>query len=145
MFYYKLVPDRFEILAGVLYLDREDVKLLPAGGIILSPTDDIRLEIVFPQPKFAYQISWDGRVERWVYLSGEFGGDTWAVQRANFQPDRLTLRDIRVMLGIERKLDGGAGARFEAGYVFGRTIEFASATPDVNLNDTFMLRGILAF
>ena len=47
----------------------------------------------------------------------------------------------RVLLGMERKLNGGAGYRLEGGYVFGREITFASGLGDFNPQDTFILRG----
>jgi hypothetical protein len=138
---YEWVTDRVQLLFGVLYLDRDDVNLLPAGGIIWTPSEDLHLEILFPRPKLARRISWNGHAEQWVYLAGEFGGDTWAIQREAGFADRLTLRDLRVSLGLERKRDGGAGAMCEVGYVFGRTLQYQSATPTLDLPDTIMLRA----
>ncbi len=138
-------PDRLQLVFGVLHLDRDDVNLLPAGGVIWTPTDNVRYEVIFPKPKLAHRLSFDGVRENWVFVAGEFGGDTWAVQRANGMQDRLTLRDLRVTLGLERKRDGGAGATLEVGYIFGRTVEYRTTTPDLNLGDTFMLRGGVAY
>ena len=134
-----MVAPRFEAIR----VDR--VKILPAGGIIWAPNDHMRYEIIFPKPKLAHRTHWNGKVEHWVYLSGEFGGDSWAIQRVGGAQDRVTLRDVRVMLGFERKRGGGAGTAFEVGYVFSRTIEYQSATPDLNLPETFLLRGIVSF
>lgn len=142
---YEWVPDQLELIAGVLYLDRPDVELLPAGGVIWSPCDDIRYEILFPRPKFAHRTYFDGIVEYWVYLGGEFGGDSWAIQRANGALDQLMLRDVRVTLGLEKKLDGGAGYAVEVGYVFSRQIELESTVQEFDLEDTLMLRGIIRY
>jgi hypothetical protein len=130
-----------QVLAGVLYLNRDDVRILAAGGLIWNPHDDARYEILFPRPKLARRIAVHELCEDWVYVAGEFGGNTWAIERDSGQPDRLTLRDLRLLLGLERKRDGGAGWRTEIGYVFGRRAEFASGTPTIEPDDTLLLRG----
>lgn len=131
------------IAFGVLYLDRPDVKLLPVGGIIWTPSDDWKFEVIFPRPKFAHRIYYDEVYceEYWNYLSAEFGGDSWSIERADLTQDRVVLRDYRVMLGLERKITGGIGTFIEAGYVFGRIVEYQSATPDYEPDDTFLLRA----
>ena len=53
----------------------------------------------------------------------------------------MALFDLRLIAGIERQFNGGAGARFEIGYVFDRNIDYLSATPDVQLNPTLLLRA----
>lgn len=58
----------------------------------------------------------------------------------------MTLRDWRVMLGLERRRNGGAGYRFEVGYVFSRSVEyFHSDTPDFTPDSTFMMRLVGTF
>lgn len=139
-------PERLQILAGVLYLNREDVRVLPAGGIIWRPSSDNDFEFVFPRPKLAHRIRFTADTEDWIYLSGEFGGNSFAITRANGTPDVVTLRDWRVMLGLERRRNGGAGYRFEVGYVFSRSVEyFHSDTPDFTPDSTFMMRLVGTF
>lgn len=138
---YEMQKDRAYFVAGLLYLPRSDFRLIPAGGVMWSPWDDVQLDLIFPIPKVAYRMSYNSTVERWVYLAGEFGGGSWSVTRDSGVSDVLTLRDLRLLLGVERKRDGGGGMRLECGYVFGRVLEYDSATPDVFLNDTVMLRA----
>jgi hypothetical protein len=45
---YDWSPDRLQLVAGVLYLNRNDVNWLPAGGLIWTPSDTVNLEMVFP-------------------------------------------------------------------------------------------------
>ena len=59
--------------------------------------------------------------------------------------DLLTYRDFRVLVGYQRKIIGGLSRRFEVGYVFGRELEFDSATPDVSLDDSLFLRAGLTY
>jgi hypothetical protein len=141
---YEFQKDRGYFVAGVLYLPRSDFRIIPAGGLMWSPWDDVQLDLIFPIPKVAYRLSYNKTIERWVYLAGEFGGGSWSVTRVSGASDVLTLRDYRVAAGFERKRDGGGGTRFEIGYVFARVLQYDSATPDVFLNDTIMLRARFA-
>lgn len=135
---------RTKWILGVAYLDREDVGLLPVGGVIWTPHDDVKFELVAPRPRIAQRIYWHGactdEVQDWVYVAGEFGGGTWSIQRADGSDDILTYRDFRAIVGIERKSIGKLDYRFEMGYVFERQLEYKSATPDVKPTDTFMVR-----
>jgi hypothetical protein len=142
---FDLVPQRVQILFGILYLNRNDVNWLPAGGIIWDPHDDVHLELVFPRPRLAYRFTASGLFEDWVYLAGEFGGDTWSIRQGANQFDMITYVDWRVFLGVERKRPGGAAVRLELGYVFGRELQFNSATPDAQFDDTFLVRAGVDF
>ncbi len=142
---YEWIPGKLQLVGGIVYLDREDYKLLPGGGVIWIPNEEWLFQLIAPIPKIARRVSWDGEAEHWIYIAGEVGGDTWGVERASGAVDRLTMIDFRALAGIERKLDGGAGARLEFGYVFGRNLQFASSTADFELDDTFLIRGVFAF
>lgn len=138
---YDWIPNRVQVAAGILYLDRFTVNWLPAGGVIWDPTDDVHLEMLFPRPKFAYRYTATALHEDWAYLAGEFGGDTWSVRRSADEWDLLELVDWRIYLGIERKRDLGVAARLEVGYVFSRTVKFASSEPDYHPENTIMIRS----
>jgi hypothetical protein len=138
---YDWIPDYLQVGAGVLYLDRDDFNILPVGGVIWNPIDDVRLEIIFPQPRAAYRLGWNGRREDWVYLAAEIGGDSFSITRAAGQREKVALFDIRLNLGLEQQYNGGGGARIELGYVFYRQVDYFSATPDLDLNPTVMLRA----
>jgi hypothetical protein len=137
--------EQVQLMFGVLYLNRNDVRLLPAGGIIWMPSDSRRYELLFPKPKLAHRIMVGANFEDWLYLGGEFGGNTYAIERVGGATDFVTLRDIRTYVGLERKLNGGAGYRIEIGYVFARLAEYESATPDIEPDDTAILRGGITF
>ncbi len=137
---YDWVPEKVQVVVGVLYLNRNDVRLLPAGGIIWNPTLDQRYELIFPRPKFSHRINAGPGFEDWLYLAGEFGGNSFAYDRSGVA-DFVTLLDYRALLGLERKLEGGAGFRIEVGYVFSRTAKFASGLPEVIADNTALVRG----
>jgi len=133
-----------KLILGVAYLDREDVGLLPIGGLIWTPHPDIKFELAAPRPRIARRLYWSGgfddEVQDWAYVAGEFGGGTWAIRHLSGADDEITYRDFRVLLGIERKAVGRPGYRLELGYVFGRKLELDSPTPDIYPSDTVMLR-----
>jgi len=137
------------LVFGVAYLDREDLGVLPIGGILWKPSPDLEFDLVVPRPKIARRIWWEGacteQVQDWVYVAGEYGGGTWAVERADGHGDEVTYSDFRLLLGIERRHIGGLDGRLEAGYVFGRSLEHRSEPRDIDLNDTVLVRGVLVY
>ena len=134
-----------DLMGGIAYLDREDIDFLPVAGLRYRPNANWDLAVVFPRPKLAYRFNWDGVREDWIYLGGEFGGNTWAVQTPGIGDDLLTLADLRLQLGWERRTLGGIGVGAEIAYVFDRSFELASAVGAVDLNDAVMVRGVLRY
>ncbi len=139
------VPDRVQFIAGVLYLNRDNVRLLPAGGVIWKPTDWTNFELLFPKPKAAVRFNVGVGFEDWLFTTAEFGGNTWSILRESGVQDRVTYLDYRLLVGVERRLNGGAGFRLEAGYVFGREVEFESGDGDFSPRDTVLIRGGITF
>lgn len=142
---YDWEPDRLQFIAGLLYLNRDNIRVLPAGGAIWTPVDWMRLELIFPKPKVGVRINVGPGYEDWVYTTAEFGGNTWPILRSGDVRDSVTYVDYRILGGFERKLDGGAGYRLELGYVFGRSIEFGSGQGNFDPTNTALLRGGITF
>lgn len=131
---------------GVEYLDRVEIKLLPAGGLFWTPDPNTRLSFYFPRPKFAKRFPNFGNVEVWGYVSGEYGGGSWTINReANFK-DQVDLNDMRVMAGLEWIGVRGITGFGEVGYVFERQLIYRSTAPaDSYLGTAIMFRGGFAF
>jgi len=131
------------IVAGVIYLDRYDVNILPAGGLLWTPADDKRFELIFPRPRLAWRVAESDRAAQWVYLAGEFGGNQWAVRRDNGANDVVVYHDYRMLAGWERRpADLGVSWRLETGWVFGRLVEYyITDTADYRPSDTFLVRA----
>lgn len=141
-----------KVKAGVWYLDRVHVKLLPAGGIVWTPTPDVRFDILFPNPKFTQKFAVCGDTEWWWYFSGEYGGGTWTIKRAGengFVPDSIdtvSYDDIRLALGLEFTRCGGFKGWLEGGYAFDRELVYRSQHPyDYRPNDAFYVRAGFSF
>ncbi|MEX2170205.1 MAG: hypothetical protein WD851_12910 [Pirellulales bacterium] len=129
-----------EVLAGAVYLDRVDVKILPVGGVHWIPNPDWDLYLVFPNPKARRRFTTIGNSQWWWYVSGEYGGDSWTVDRGTVN-DRVDYNDIRVIVGLEWETQTLIHGFFEVGYVWDREIVFAdSGAPAFKPDDTYMLR-----
>ena len=134
----------FKLVLGVAYLDRDDLRVLPVGGVIWKPNEEVKFELAVPRPKISRRIHWMGvdasGAEDWAYVAGELGGGIWAYRRRDGRNDVFNIRDYRFILGVERKAPGRLGAHLEIAYVFGRRIDFDTATPALKPADTVMLR-----
>lgn len=120
---YDVVKHRITLLSGSLYLGRDDKKLLPMGGLVFTPNDWSRFEAVFPTPRASLRLRANESFEDWIYTGADFyGGQTYAIERADNTIDRVTLLDNRAVLGYERRRNGGAGWFLESGWVFDRDV-----------------------
>jgi hypothetical protein len=136
---------QFQYVAGIVYLDRLKTKLLPAGGVIWTPTDATRWEILFPRPKLSQRLTTVGNTEFWWYAAGEYGGDSWAIERDSGLHDQFDYNDLRVSLGIEWTSFPGYRGYFEAGYVFEREVIYKNGPGSFDPDNTYMLRGGLTY
>lgn len=145
LFFYKR-SEQLTWTLGFVYLDREDIAALPAVGLTYKPLHhpDWTFDINFPKPRISYQLSKNEQRTETIYLGGEFGGGTWAIERSGGGRDVWTYRDLRLNLGIEHQLVGRCAWFAEAGYVFSRNIEYKSGA-EFSLSDTGMIRAGLTY
>ena len=135
----------FKVKAGAMYLDRNHVKILPAGGLIWTPNPDIRFEILFPDPKITRRLTTMGNTEWWGYVRGEYGGGAWTVKRVSGVLDSADYNDMRVALGLEFIRLNGLTGLFEAGLAFEREILYGKSPDVFEPNSTVFLRGGVAY
>jgi hypothetical protein len=135
--------DELRVVVGAIYLDRYDVNILPAGGLLWTPADDRRFEIIFPRPRFAWRVAESRQAAQWLYVAGEFGGNQWAVRRDSGVNDVVVYHDYRLLFGWERRpADLGVSWRLETGWVTGRLVEYyLTDTADYHPGDTFLVRA----
>lgn len=129
----------FVSVFGIEVLDRDDISVLPVGGILWRPQDDLIYELVFPRPKIRLRLD-SGRA---MYIGGEIGGGTWAIKRTDFvnenTNDNATYRDLRVTFGMMQFGTDSDGV-LELGWAFDRRLEFRSSRGDRNFDSAFILR-----
>ena len=129
-----------QLVLGIVYLDREDIPVLPTFGVVWQPRDDLRYELMFPKPRLSWRQYAEADWEQWVYVTGELGGGSWAVRRTTGLDDIATYRDLRFVIGLERKRTTGRSWHVEGGYVFARELEFDSNVGDVSFDETAFIR-----
>lgn len=136
---------------GVIYADRNQIKLIPAGGILWQPNPNTRWDIFFPEPKLSSYMTTLGKNDWWWYIGGYYGGGSWTVERDDGTSDRIDINDLRVMVGFEwgknELLRTGRRIGFiEGGYVFDRNITYVvDPTDTLDLENAWVLRAGLAY
>lgn len=135
----------FQLKGGIVYLDRRRIKVLPAGGIVWTPNSDVRFEILFPNPKLAKRITTYGNTDWWLYVRGEYGGDSWTLRdEAGMPPVQVDYNDIRAGVGLEFDRFNGISGLFEVGIAFEREL-YGDGGVLFTPNNTVFLRGALAW
>lgn len=127
-----------DVVFGIDYLDRDDIKLLPVGGVSWRPQSmqDVRVDFVFPRPRIDYSI--DNRNK--VYVAGKLGGGSWDIEFPNNDNDVMTYRDVQLLFGYESQGTDGELHMCEFGWVFDRRLEFRTLTTETEFGDAFVFR-----
>ena len=112
------VSREVQIFAGIIYMDRARVKIMPTGGVVWTPRDDLVLKLVFPNPKISKRLWNNGNSEWWGYVQADYGGDSWSIKGLG----KTDYNDIRVGIGLEFETISRVGGYFEFGGSFGREI-----------------------
>lgn len=135
------IRPELDLVFGVDYLDRADIKLLPVAGMIWKPNSDMRFELVFPRPRAVFQLNDTYR----LYFYGELGGGTWAIERPALGNTLATYSDLRACVGLSSMDADGSQSAIEAGYLFDRRLEFTSGAANMPLGDAWMLRLVTMY
>ncbi|MEY3173772.1 MAG: hypothetical protein RLZZ436_1686 [Planctomycetota bacterium] len=131
------VASEVDFVLGVDYLDRDDIAALPVAGVSLRDVlrDDLRLDLVFPQPRISWLVGDRSR----LYLAGAMGGGTWDVEFPDSSGQLVTLRDYRLSLGLEQRQSAEALTNLEVAWVFGRQLERRGDPAALELDDALLL------
>jgi hypothetical protein len=133
--------DTIQTAFGVEYFDRQNLQVLPVAGLILRPDERVRVEVVFPEPRLAWQVSRDEETEHWLSVSGQIGGGEWAIERSNTDlADVVTYNDYGLVFGFHGYTPGRREGSFEIGYLFARDLEYRSGAGNFEPDNTFFLR-----
>jgi hypothetical protein len=134
---------RTKIVLGVLYSDRRDgYNWFPMGGVIWTPNEDVSIELLVPRVRIAQRIRWFGSAagdeqSDWLYTAFEFGSGSWGYKRDPFE-GRLEYRDVRLLLGYERRTRFGLTLGLEVGAMFDRNL--STRFGNDHLSDSVFLR-----
>lgn len=116
------IADRWEGTAGLIYLDRNHIKVLPSGGVIWKPHEDLVVRLVFPDPNVSLRLRTSGSVEWWTYLQADYGGGTWTIYDPYDGAVRTDYNDIRLALGLKFDNPACLGGFVEIGGAFAREV-----------------------
>lgn len=136
---------RLKVILGVVYLDRkDDYNWLPMAGLIWTPHEDISVELVVPRMRIAQRVRWFGSAagedtSDWLYTAFELGGGSWSYEVQNISDD-IDYRDLKLLLGYERRCASGFTLGFEFGYMFARKYELDRLNYTTHPADCVFLR-----
>jgi hypothetical protein len=117
---------RIKVILGVVYSDRRDgYNVFPMAGLIWTPNEDLNVELLVPRLRVAQRIRWFGSAagdeqSDWIYTAFEFGSGSWGYEPID---GRFEYRDLRLLLGYERRTRFGMTLGLELGYMFDRYME----------------------
>lgn len=137
--------------AGLIYVNRNDIKVLPAGGLLWQPNPHSRWDLYFPNPKISRYLRTVGTKDMWGYLAGEFGGGAWTITRDNGEEDSVDINDIRILAGLEWGrsdliVSGRRTGFLEAGWAFAREVEYEENPQDnFEPESTFIIRAGIGY
>lgn len=140
---YRLSPD-WNLLGGLAYVRQLRSNLLPVGGLVWTPSDDTRLELVIPRPRLARRFQTDEYGSTWWYVAGQLGGGAWAVADDAATNVLVGYTDLRILAGIECFRFSGREWNLEVGYVFARDLSVDGRVVQ-SPADTVLLQASFAF
>jgi hypothetical protein len=134
-----VVGPKLVLLGGAVYTAQPEFPVVPALGLIWTPSKTWRWELIAPRPRLVYTVR-----DNWL-LYGQFLFDssTYAI-RSNGRDDLLQYRDFRVALGTEWKTRSNTRLFGELGAAFGRRLDLQHG-PDHNVDPGVYLRTGLRF
>ncbi len=130
---------RWTLVGGVAVVRQLESRVLPVGGLIWSPNEATRVELVVPRIRLARRVRSSAGGDLWAYAAGQFGGGSWAITLDDGTTTLLTYNDLRVVLGAEWVATNRLSGVAEIGYVFSRDIA-AFDTSQFTPTDAFLLR-----
>jgi hypothetical protein len=132
---------RSRFVFGIEYFDLENLKVLPAAGVVFGDQDNTEWELYFPRVKVKHK-AWKNEEEStWYYISCEYHGDEWAIGRSSGRSDIATLTEYRLLIGTEEiENESGEASFSEIGWYFGRDLEYRSGLGSFQPHDAFMWR-----
>lgn len=114
-------------VGGAAFWDRVTDRVIPYAGVIYVPDDRWEWRIVFPDPRISYFLGQPWGFNTWFYARAEYHIESYEIRltRVN-QRDQVEIQDWRALMGF--RFDNGWVTSFiEAGWVFGRNVDYKNA------------------
>ena len=139
----RLGPE-WQVVLGAAYIRQLQTTLVPVGGAIWTPSEDIRLELIFPKPKYAVRFRENETGSLWWFIAGQLGGGAWSVADGPGNAAQVAYSDLRLVVGVETFYVNGREWSLELGYAFDRQLSIDGqylASP----GSAFSLSGSVAY
>ncbi len=137
-FLFQLDP-YWQMIVGMQYWDRVNDQLLPYAGFVY--TDDFwEWRLTYPEARISLFLGNEYMWSKWLYVRAEYHVEAYEVDTTfggvqNRQ--QVELEDWRALIGL--RMDTGYYDWFlEGGWVFGRNVDFAGATPSFDIDTGFI-------
>jgi len=134
----------WNVLGGVAYVRQLRSHWLPVGGIVWSPNDDTRVELLIPKPRLVRRYRSDESGSAFWYLAGQLGGGALAVADTQTSNVLVSYSDLRLLVGLESFHVRGREWNVEMGYVFSRHLAI-NGDQAQSPRGTTLLQASLAF
>lgn len=135
---------QLQYVAGLMYWDRVNDRILPYGGVVWTPNDRAEIRAMFPEARVSYYVGNVADDDKWLYVKAGYHVESYQIDMdvpgGGGREDQIEIADWRVMLGL-RSESNYFGTFIEGGYVFDREVEFGGQTTDFTIDDGFILRA----
>ena len=130
---------------GAGYLDRVNDKVIPYAGVIYTPDQFWEFRLLFPKGRISYFLGNPWGFNTWAYVRSEYHIEAYEIQlETTGRREQVELEDWRILFGF--RFDNSLVSCFwEAGWVFGRDVNYLNATPGFDVSSGFITRLGLRF
>jgi hypothetical protein len=130
---------------GAGFWDRVDDRVIPYAGFVWSPDNRWEWRIIFPKPQISYFLGNIMGMQKWLYVRGEYNVEAYEIElQTTGAQEQVEVQDWRVLLGFRDEAPQFTGF-LEAGWVFGRDVEYAHGTPGFDPSSGFIVRAGLQY
>ncbi|MHC4879729.1 MAG: hypothetical protein ACYTGL_25020 [Planctomycetota bacterium] len=119
------------IVAGAMFWDRVNDRVLPYAGLVYTPNDYLEIRALFPKADISFFIGTPWGVPQWLYVAGEYHIEAYEVVPAGGQRSQVQIEDWRVVGGV-RSEQAGMTSFLEGGWVFDRQLTLLGADADIS-------------
>ncbi len=129
---------------GAAYWDRVDDRVVPIAGLVWTPDSIWEFRLIFPEPRISVFLGNVWGAATWFYARAAYNVEAYEIQARGGGREQVELEDWRATLGF-RQDNGYTTAFIEAGWAFGRDVDFDNGTRGFSIDTGFIARAGLRF
>ncbi|MFQ5731350.1 MAG: hypothetical protein ACE5KM_05270 [Planctomycetaceae bacterium] len=132
-------------VVGAGFWDRVNDRVVPYAGVIYTPDQFWEFRLLFPKGRISYFLGEPWGFNTWVYVRSEYHVEAYEIElETTGAREQVELADWRILFGF-RWDNRIVSAFWEAGWVFGRDVDYRNGTPGFDLSSGFITRLGLRF